>query len=173
MYAWANPESAPEEEPEVTWSEFTQLYLDLLKCVHVSEYDREERPIVYTVNVPSLPLAQLLISQYCCKARANGVSAQNDQSEDDESEYESDSEDEDDDDDQQDSSQEKTDNDEKEEEDLVPLTFLTCFFIHTHKGTDRLLARVCCCPSVHYPFISTRTTPDTLTQAHQHTSTLS
>lgn len=49
-----DPDPEPvQPEPEATWTEFTSLYLDLLKWLHISEWDREEKPCVYTGIVPS------------------------------------------------------------------------------------------------------------------------
>lgn len=114
MYPWQEPEPEQEEVPEVTWSEFTQLYLDHLKCVHVSEWDREEKPIVYTDVVPSTALAQLLIEQFCIQT--NGVK-----------EPESVELDED---------EEAEPVEEEIETPNLPITLLTCFYIQTHKGTE-------------------------------------
>lgn len=109
MFGW-RLDSDKEEEVEVTWSEFTQLYLEVLKCVHVSEYDHEEKPCKY-LNVPSQPLAKIINDQFGIKT--NGVQESDD-------------------------SEAAVENGQSEPDDkpALPITILTCFFWQTHKGTD-------------------------------------
>lgn len=122
MYSWLKTDSEKEEEPEVTWSEFTQLFLEQYKCVHVSEYDREEKPIVYTDVVPSFALSKLLIEQFCPEYQTNGVSESAEPDENGETE-------------------EQDEEEESEQEiPVLPITLLTCFYIQTHKGELRLLS---------------------------------
>lgn len=121
MYSWVNAETE-EEEKEATWSDVAQLYLDLLKCVHVSECDREEKPVVYLGIVPSDPLKEILIEQYPLLKRLNNGDGKTQDNVDNGADEES----------------------SEDEEDLVlpPITLLTCFYIQTHKGTYRILWRL-------------------------------
>lgn len=129
MYSWLLPDpEEEEEEKQTTWTEFTQLYLDLLKCVHVSEWDREEKPVVYTGVVPSLILRSLLGENLNATSKQLPITNQigdnslgEDYIQDDINGH-----------------QESDDEEEEEEDDLPdsPLTILTCYYIHTHKGTN-------------------------------------
>lgn len=122
MFSWRDPE--PVEEIEVTWTEFTQLFKELYKCVHVSQYDHEEKPVIYTDLIPSSPLVQLFIEQF--GIQTNGVNQKPIQ-ENEETEQTDGAE----------QNGEPAPQPEPEEPNL-PLTILTCFYIQTHQGIRSL-----------------------------------
>lgn len=114
--AWLRPSPEPEPEPpEATWSEFVQLYLEKLKCVHVSQYDREEKPSIY-LNVPSDTLSHLLRQLDGEKPQTNG------QPEPEQTDA-----------DGQDPTQTNT-ADIEVDYFRFPITVLTSFYIQTHQG---------------------------------------
>lgn len=121
MYSWLKSDIEPVEEPEVTWTEFTQLFRELYKCVHVSEYDREEKPVFYSELVPSGPLVQVFIDHFGLKT--NGVNQQ-------EPDTEANGQTEEDTANQNGQPEEQP----EPEEPNLPITLLTCYYIQTHKG---------------------------------------
>lgn len=95
----------PDEIVEATWSEFTQLYRDQHKCVTVSEYDHEEKPVVYTKDTPSPTAGRI----YLVQVQGEIVCDDADQ-------------------------QQIVCNEQQQSKDYFPQPILTCYFIQTHKG---------------------------------------
>lgn len=127
MYSWLRPSPEPEQEvPEATWTEFAHLYLDQLRCVHVSQWDREERPIIYSGLIPSEQLCTLLIEDLGLDQQANGEPVPQEQLESEESDS--------------DALIQQKQVEETPDFFRFPITLLTCFYIQTHKGIH------CVCP---------------------------
>lgn len=136
MYSWLNADPAEEEEEVATWNNFAQLYLDLLKCVHVSECDREEKPVVYLDIVPSSPLKGLLDEQYPLPKRLQPQAPLEDIQEDN-GDRNGDGDDQDNENENENAQQDVDEGilESFEGLELPPITLLTCFYIQTHKGS--------------------------------------
>lgn len=115
----------PDETVEVLFPNFSHLYRDLHKCVTVSEYDHEEKPVVYTL-VPSDAATVSLLKQLKTKLPAKKPPPSTST----EAEAEV--------------TDTSLDTDTCDPSQNLPQTILTCYFIQTHKGT----ASLCTVPSM-------------------------
>lgn len=119
---WMDPD--PVEPVEATWSDFTQLYRDQHKCVTVSEYDHEEKPVVYTRSTPSPAAAKIYLVKVQGVLVCNDGEANGDQSK-----------------------------DIVPSTDYFPQPIITSYFIQSHKGTFACSRNHCDPSCVFYSFL--------------------
>lgn len=126
------------EAVEATWTEWCSFYRAFFKKISISEFDKEEKPSFYTYGgVRSAAARGLVPAPFFTFKSPKVRKAAKDEDSDSEEESEDESEDESEEDKEEDKpeAEDKAEDSGSENDYSEPLTFLSCYFLQTRKGT--------------------------------------